>query len=579
VWRIVSRVGDQFRFDFRKKEGMKKLIGCACVLVLSFFAIRPLFSNGYFPMHDDTQVARVVVMGKALKQGQFPVRWVSDLGYGFGYPIFNFYGPLPYYVGGGLYALGVDSVVATKTMFAIGMVLAPVALFLLVELLFGFLAGITAGTLFMYAPYHAVQLYVRGSVGEYWSIAFVPLFLYGLVRSFKKKQELSGIIIGGMSLAAVIVSHTIMGFVTCFFTGIGCIVYWLVLLMQKKLRSHLVIVSVKLLLFGLGLSAFFWLPAAVEMSATSVSQMVGSASTTFFDHFVCANQLWNFPWGFAGSAPGCVDGMSFKLGKVQILLFALSFIAWIIFRKNRTLKQKNTVLFLSSVGVVVFVFLMLQISSPVWRLIPFTQFIQYPWRLLSFVMMFIAVGGAYIVSVVRIPIIRIGLTAAIVILTITVNTKIFVPQYIYVRDSLAFESLSELRFTKSKISDEYLPPGIIKPVVASEVLGTVVQGSDVFLVRAIGEQDTSFYAEIDSSAAQTITIRKAWFPGWKMTVGGIAVNPSLEKGFPTVNIPAGMSIIRMQFTNTLVRTIGNTISICTVVLLGVIYVYRKKTNA
>ena len=34
-----------------------------------------------FPIHDDTQVARVYEMGKALSDSMFPVRWVEDLGF------------------------------------------------------------------------------------------------------------------------------------------------------------------------------------------------------------------------------------------------------------------------------------------------------------------------------------------------------------------------------------------------------------------------------------------------------------------------------------------------------------------
>src|SRR3989344_5461144 len=93
------------------------------LIILSWWAIRPLTTSGFFPMHDDTQVGRVVAMGKALRNGQFPVRWVSDLGYGYGYPIFNFYGPLPYYIGGVLYAAGLSGLVATKIMMGLGLVL------------------------------------------------------------------------------------------------------------------------------------------------------------------------------------------------------------------------------------------------------------------------------------------------------------------------------------------------------------------------------------------------------------------------------------------------------------------------
>src|SRR5687768_13108845 len=61
------------------------------VLLLSLLSILPLFSQGFFPIHDDTQVARVSEMSNALKDGMLPVRWSENLGYGYGYPIFNFY--------------------------------------------------------------------------------------------------------------------------------------------------------------------------------------------------------------------------------------------------------------------------------------------------------------------------------------------------------------------------------------------------------------------------------------------------------------------------------------------------------
>lgn len=542
---------------------MKKILGCILVIILSFFAIRPLLMSGYFPMHDDTQVARVVVMGKALKQGQFPVRWVSDLGYGYGYPIFNFYGPLPYYIGGGLYALGVGSVEATKIMFGIGMVLAPITLFLLVESTWGFFAAIAAGVLFMYAPYHAVEAYIRGSVGEYWAIAFVPLIILGI---YKKR-----LLLGSLGLAGAILSHTILGFITAGVVGIAGLMYFL-----KKRDWHIPMMMV----CGLGLSAFFWLPAMVEISYTSVSQMIDSASTTFFDHFVCIGQLWNSPWGFAGSAPGCVDGMSFKLGKVQMLVFACALIAYGVFRRRNHLKEKTMFMLFSVLGLGFCVFLMLQISMPLWKLFPFTSYIQYPWRLLSFAMMCIAIGGAYIVLVPRMPLLRIGLMVGVVTLAIVVNAKIFVPQYVYTRDSSAFETQEELRFTKSKISDEYLPPGMIKPFAPSDVAGTAFQGDGVFFVSLLQEKDTSVYAELESTVPQTITIRKAWFPGWRITVNEKQMEPIIKHGFPSVNIPAGISIIRMQFTDTPIRTAANGISAITFILIIIFAIfYGKKINA
>src|SRR3972149_4328987 len=118
------------------------LSGFVVVLVLSYFAIAPLFIGGYFPVHDDTQVARVFTMQKSLRDGMFPVRWVSDLGYGYGYPIFNFYAPLAYYIGGFFNYLGFDSLVSTKIMMVLGILLAGIFMYILASRLFGKIGGI-----------------------------------------------------------------------------------------------------------------------------------------------------------------------------------------------------------------------------------------------------------------------------------------------------------------------------------------------------------------------------------------------------------------------------------------------------
>src|SRR3989338_6324726 len=110
---------------------LKSNYGLFLVLILSFWAIKPLLIPGFFPMHDDTQVARVFEMGKMLGSGVFPVRWVPDLGYGYGYPIFNFYAPLAYYIGGAFILLGFDALLATKLMMILGILLASVFMYLL----------------------------------------------------------------------------------------------------------------------------------------------------------------------------------------------------------------------------------------------------------------------------------------------------------------------------------------------------------------------------------------------------------------------------------------------------------------
>src|SRR3989338_2039082 len=69
------------------------------ILLVLFFSILislPLLKSGLYDMHDDQQVARLYLFDKSLRDGQLPVRWVDELGFGFGYPLFVFYPPFVY---------------------------------------------------------------------------------------------------------------------------------------------------------------------------------------------------------------------------------------------------------------------------------------------------------------------------------------------------------------------------------------------------------------------------------------------------------------------------------------------------
>src|SRR5579859_5628732 len=120
---------------------MKFIIFSVLIFVLAL-AIKPLTVPGFFPTHDDTQVARVYEMEKALDDGMFPVRWSKDLGYGYGYSMFNFYAPLSYYVGGLESFFGVDQIVSTKTLFALALIFSGISMYILGNFLWGSWGGI-----------------------------------------------------------------------------------------------------------------------------------------------------------------------------------------------------------------------------------------------------------------------------------------------------------------------------------------------------------------------------------------------------------------------------------------------------
>lgn len=552
---------------------MKKLFILLCLIFITFLTIRPFLTSSYSPMHDDAQIARVFVMAKAIRDGQFPVRWVSDLGYGYGYPVFNFYAPLPYYIGAFFMAFGFNVLISTKMMMIIGIVIGAAGAYLLAAHLFGKWGGLLSACVFTLFPYRAVQLYVRGAIGELYATSLVPLVILTIFKIGNPEKRFFWVVLGGFILAGVILSHTVFGYITAgtiFLYAIGIMVYkWF----KNKKFEKAGISVLMMLIIALGLSAFYWLPAIFEMQFTNVVSVIGPTAD-FRNHFVCLGQFWDSPWGFGGSAPGCLDGLSFRLGKIQIVLAALALLWWLIDRRKR---QQNRVIDIVMItGIVIIlstIFAMVSISKPLWEMVPFASFVQYPWRLLGFTEVGMSLVIGYLLYKHRFQsLLFVGFVVAIMISSV----KLFQPQYIYEQPLAAYTNEDELRFRASSVSDEYLPKDIVKPVNSEGIIRERITSTPFITVLEKKETDTYSAYEINVSDDQILTIRMAYFPGWRYFLDGKPLSLKVEKGMPVVIVSKGVHRLEMRFTNTPIRTMGNLISLLSIGILFALPIWRKK---
>lgn len=539
-----------------------------CFLVMT--QIRILITPGFFPMHDDTQVGRVVAMGKALRNGQFPVRWVSDLGYGYGYPLYNFYGPLPYYVGGLFFALGFSGLHATKIMIGIGILSAAFIMYWCSSRIFGKMGGLISGVFYVYMPYHSVQLYVRGAIGEYWASIFLPLIFLGIYESLKNNTRSSRLLIG-VGLAGTILSHTLLGYVSLIIMLVYLLGVFGFSIYKSYKKTHNSTEIFWGIIIGLGISSFFWMPALFEMHFTSVSGQV-SSTADFRDHFVCVSQLWYSQWGFGGSQLGCQDGLSFALGKVFILL---SVVGGIVVYSKKTLSKYKPLLVMVGGLWIISLLLMTSISQPLWELIPKFEYLQYPWRFLTLMMIPMAFISGGILMVVENKPIKILLLVTALTIIYWKGNELAQPQFVYDRNVSEFETKEELRFRVSKISDEYLPPDFIKPTRVEDIAYTTIIDNPIFTKKQLIEKETFKKYEFMAKSEVQITLQMAHFPGWVYIVNGQKQPIVLSDGKPEITIPKDFSTLEIIFTNTPIRILGNLISFVFVVVL--IYVYGKKT--
>jgi hypothetical protein len=221
---------------------------------------------------------------------------------------------------------------------------------------------------------------------------------------------------------------------------------------------------------------------------------------------------------------------------------------------------------------------MIDVSKSLWLIVPFVSFIQYPWRLLAFVMLAMGISASFFISTIQQRTHQILLAIVVVGICLFMNAKLFAPQYLYAQDSKAFETTDELRFRISKISDEYLPPGIKKPISASEIITAPIIGNENLRVTEITDSDTNYKAILESNIDQQTVFQKAVFPGWIYKINGLLVRPTIVQGEPRMVLSKGKSTFEASLTNTPIRIVGNVLSVISFVLVGGVLTYGKKTK-
>src|SRR4030066_783563 len=170
---------------------MKKLFKSPFVILVLiclpaiYFLLRP----GFYEPQDLHHIADIFQMYKAVVSGQLPPRLGPDYLWGFGYPLFNLYYVLPFYLGAVFYALTKSLTGSFEFVFVVAASLSIFVMYLFLREFFGKIASLTGSILYLYTPYRAVQIYVRGAMGEALALSLLPFVLWGIVRIIKKPEN------------------------------------------------------------------------------------------------------------------------------------------------------------------------------------------------------------------------------------------------------------------------------------------------------------------------------------------------------------------------------------------------------
>jgi hypothetical protein len=529
------------------------------------------FHGLLFDSHEKLHyVIRLSEFHDALVHGQWAPAWCRNLAGGYGYPFFNFYAPLSYYLADIWHFAGANLFTAWKLHFFVAAIACVAGGYWYARLFYSSAASMVVGLLYLFAPYHIANLYVRGNVAEYTAMSILP-FVFGSFHRVIRGGRHS-VILAAISFAALILAHNI----TALFCCPVLLVYLIMVLPWKGAWKKPAIYCVLAGATGILLSAFFWMPAVAEMRFTQSSGLNDTFRETP-DHVVYWSQFFKMRWGFGLSGKGRSDSMPFQIGVLHCTMIGAGFLLIIAGRTrrgSRAFAGNCAALFL----------LMLAMSnwaSPLWR-IPGFSTIQFPWRLLAFAALFASAAAGFVADFLFVQrwtwqVLAIGIFA--LCLTLFSWPKLLVTDYFPNDAQMYRPEATRAQFITTNI-DEFLPvtahPHELSPVSHRRVLTADGQ----VVARAPSENVTDYSFQYSTPKSSVLDYEVFNFPGWYASRDGqrIEVHPG-KGGLVEFQAAAGKHSYRVWYGLSPWHKAGTATSAVACILLVFFWVYNCKTDA
>ncbi|MBN1642762.1 MAG: glycosyltransferase family 39 protein [Anaerolineae bacterium] len=574
-------------------------IALLLIPALALVALWPLLTQS-LPSTDDgaLHMLRLSQLDRCLRHGGLCLRWAPDFAHGYGYPGFNYYMNMPTLLGEGLHLTGLNVPQSVAGGFVLALLVSGWGAYLLARDLAGRMAGLVAATAYVYAPYQFYDVAYRGNLPETWALALLPWVLWTARRAALRRRWAT-IVPFGVAYAALIWSHNIYALIASLLVGAYLALLWWQAGRDRRDALRLG----AMVLLGLALGAFFWVPAFFERGWTRYSPHLFDYASAFLP----LRELLSLPPQHDISLLNAYPPRSLSWG--MLLLCVAGGLgacgAWAYARRRdaaprarRFARPDGT----STLGgewafyaavLLVASFLTLPASAPLYRLLPPLQLVQMPWRFLGLASLAGSVCAGWAIG--RLPggapgwsprlLVAAG---AIVLLIATAVPWTYAAPFPQapewgVDDMLRWEYDTGLIGGTS--ANEFLPvwsagvpsapadPAMLEqddPMPARLEVGSLPEGA-----RVIEAQYGVMGAllRVDTPVAFRAEYRQFYFPGWRVQVDGRAtpLYPSPPWGLLSFDVPAGEHEIVVRPAPTALRAAGTALTalaaLCVVGLL------------
>ncbi len=601
------------------------------LLGLTLFALTPLLAPGYFySAHDGRHsVFFVAMFDEAIRDGVFWPIWAMHHVQGYGYPTFLLQAPLAFFVAEGFALVGFGITAAVKGAWAAAFLLGAWGMYGLVrrwvltwprrgaglvvtaeDARRASLAGLIAGLLYVYAPYHLLDIYVRAALAETMLIGWLPWVFWAfdrLIGGALQPGWQARLAVAAVAYALLIFTHAfaiiavtplLMVFilfrlwVQWRYDGVPARREWMAMAGQTAVAAAAGVA-------GLLLAAIFVLPLLAEGPLLSQEDCVRD-TYAYSRHFVHWGQFLSPFWGFGYSddPTGANDGMSFQIG-VMLVILAVAALFLLLARMWRT---RSLPIFLLA-ATAVLLYMMTPGAEWLWRSVALLELLQFPWRLLTLVIFALsALGGLamwpLLDSAQRQQAAHLDEAGPLVI-----ALAILLASAPYIRpasldpvepwredgravfqfeiehlDMRGYTTFVEERFTDTPMTAQYAATmqerGPFDPDQLERL--EIIAGDGV--VTSSYSRSHQVGGEVIMATPGVVQIRVYDFPGWQVRIDGQVIEHRLSppRALIEVDVPAGEHRIDMQMASTPVRVLGTAISSLTVFGLAGLWAYSTR---
>jgi len=533
----------------------KKLSLFRLIILFSLLPLWTLLRPGSYESGDlSLHIYRSISFFASLSEGNLIPKWSQELNMGFGYPIFIFAPPLTYYIVSFLHLLGFSFLVAMKMLLAASYILSGIIMFLWVKEEINEKTAFISSTLYLYTPYHLIDLNFRANPGEVILFALFPLSLL-LVNKFRKNLTIKYFILLSLALGLMIIAHpvSLILFPVTF-------AYALILFFRTKNKKYLLLIFLSFIL-SLLLTTFYWLTELVESKFTL--QIYLHSKVVFQD---LADLIFS-PYRYGLLFQGSHGELSFLLGYAHLV--GLIFFVFFVFKK--IIKKKETpVAFLFFLILVLYLFLILPISEPIWNLFPIIKNLQFSYRLLLPIALLTSfLAGLGISKVKNNKLVAIFLALAIFTTILNWGNRRNVPEQkdAYFKETLHLATMGG----EGGVPGAPMWTDINYPWATSSAKTTleIIKGRSE--VQNKERTSTLHMYDVEVSEESLLKENTLYFPGWKVFANEkeLAINPANTdyKGVITFSLDKGMYEVKVIFEDTKIREYSKKISFFAGILL------------